>query len=399
MADFHEQPIVNSPYELPGEHWELDENRQPTNRRILKRRPAAFVIPVPKPRKQKRQQAQMVFDRAAAEVSSDSQRYDLDAHINGLRRQLDAWRQLPAQQWRVTPQTARLLQHWRDHPFNGIRPFFCQVEAAETVIWLTEVAPNLGREARNILKHIQDANDGANPGLSRLALKLATGAGKTTVMAMLIAWQTVNAVRHPGSNRFTRGFLVVTPGITIRERLRVLQPNDPDSYYQTRELVPQDMLPDLRRATIVITNYHAFIRRERMQLSKGSRTLLQGHGPDLRTQETQGQMRRRVMPKNQGLGFTVPYRFGDEARTYLPDFIVLADDGHGQDDLLHLVVEVKGRRLEDAKAKKETMETQWLPGVNRLREYGRWKFIELRDVYSMREDLDAALRGERIDVG
>ena len=301
MANFHEQPIINSPYERPGEHWELDENRQPTSRRIPRRRSAAFVIPVPKPRKQKRQQAQMVFDRAAAEVSSDSQRYDLDAHINGLRRQLDAWRQLPAQQWRVTPQTARLLQHWRDHPFNGIRPFFCQVEAAETVIWLTEVAPNLGREARNILKHIQDANDGANPGLSRLALKLATGAGKTTVMAMLIAWQTVNAVRHPGSNRFTRGFLVVTPGITIRERLRVLQPNDPDSYYQARELVPQDMLPDLRRATIVITNYHAFIRRERMQLSKGSRTLLQGHGPDLRTQETQGQMLRRVMPELMGM--------------------------------------------------------------------------------------------------
>ena len=103
--------------------------------------------------------------------------------------------------------------------------------------------------------------------------------------------------------------------------------------------------------------------------------------------------------KNQGLGFTVPYRFRDEARTYLPDFIVLADDGHGEDDLLHLVVEVKGRRLEDAKVKKETMETQWVPGVNRLREYGRWKFLELRDVYSMREDLDAALGGGRVDVG
>ena len=67
--------------------------------------------------------------------------------------------------------------------------------------------------------------------LIRLALKLATGAGKTTVMAMIIAWQTINAVRRPGSKKFTRGFLVVTPGLTIRDRLRVLQPNDPDSYY------------------------------------------------------------------------------------------------------------------------------------------------------------------------
>ena len=100
-------------------------------------------------------------------------------------------------------------------------------------------------------------------------MKLTIGAGKTTVMAMLIAWQTINAVRRPQSKRFTRGFLVVTSGLTIRDRLRVLQPNDPDSYYASRELVPNDMPPDLERAKIVITNYHAFKPRERMDLSKG----------------------------------------------------------------------------------------------------------------------------------
>src|SRR5690606_13473634 len=107
----------------------------------------------------------------------------------------------------------------------------------------------------------------SNPGLSRLALKLATGAGKTTVMAMLIAWQTINAVRREGSKRFTRGFLIVTPGLTIKDRLRVLKPNDPDSYYQSRELVPNDMLRDLERAKIVITNFHALKPRETLQLS------------------------------------------------------------------------------------------------------------------------------------
>ena len=96
---------------------------------------------------------------------------------------------------------------------------------------------------------------------------------------MLIAWQTINAVRQPGSTKFTRGFLVVTPGITIRDRLRVLQPNDPDSYYATRELVPADMLADIDRAKIVITNYHAFKLRERIDISKGGRALLQGRGP------------------------------------------------------------------------------------------------------------------------
>ncbi|HCF58171.1 MAG TPA: restriction endonuclease, partial [Myxococcales bacterium] len=121
-------------------------------------------------------------------------------------------------------------------------------------------------------------------------------------MAMLIAWQTVNAVRRPGSKLFTRGFLVVTPGLTIRDRLRVLQPNDPDSYYQSRELVPNDMLDEVRRAKIVITNFHAFKRRERLELSAGGRALLQGRGgEELDTVETEGQMLQRVMPDLMGM--------------------------------------------------------------------------------------------------
>jgi type III restriction enzyme len=110
----------------------------------------------------------------------------------------------------------------------------------------------------------------------RLALKLATGAGKTTVMAMLIAWQTVNAVRHPASKHFTRGFLVCAPGLTIKDRLRVLQPNDPESYYANREIVPSDMLDEVNRAKIVITNYHAFKLRERIELSKGGANSCKG---------------------------------------------------------------------------------------------------------------------------
>lgn len=151
------------------------------------------------------------------------------------------------------------------------------------------------------LEHLANANHDANPELMRLALKLATGAGKTTVMAMLIAWQTVNAVRRPNSRKFTRGFLVVTPGLTIKDRLRVLQPNDPDSYYQSRELIPNDMLRDLERAKIVITNFHAFKLRERMELSRGGRSLLQGRGQALNTLETEGQMLQRVMPDLMGL--------------------------------------------------------------------------------------------------
>ena len=302
---FYDQPILNSPYERPRHHWELDGSNRPTNRIVDSRRPSAYVSPIPKPRKRHGEQLRLVTDETAKAIATDDQQYDLTRFINGVRQAVDRWRSLPESAWRVTPETARLLRHWRSHAFSDIRPFFCQVEAVETLIWLTEVAPKAGKAGREYLDHLEDANSRATADeasvLNRVALKLATGAGKTTVMALLIAWQTVNAVRHPGSPRFTRGFLVVTPGVTIRQRLRVLQPNDPDSYYASRELVPGDMLRDLEKARIVITNYHAFQRRETLKLSAGGRALLQGRGPAVATRETEGQMLQRVMPELMGL--------------------------------------------------------------------------------------------------
>jgi len=301
---FFEQPILNSPYEYPARHWELDPEGQPTQQIIERRRIAEFITPIPKPKKRKgsvAQQDQLIFDEGKG-LSTQVQQYDPTPIINELRHQVGLWRSLPnPKDWRVEPETVRLLQHWRHHRFNSIRPFFCQIEAVETVIWLTEVAPKLGKTGSRFLEHMANANNDANPELTRLALKLATGTGKTTVMAMLIIWQTINAVRRPNSKKFTRGFLVVTPGLTIRDRLRVLQPNDPDSYYQSRELIPGDMLPDLERAKIVITNYHAFMLRERIELSKGGRSLLQGRGEALNTLETEGQMLQRVMPGLMGI--------------------------------------------------------------------------------------------------
>ena len=300
---FFEKPILNSPYGYPARHWELDEAGQPTQRIIETRRRAEFITPIPKPKKRKgaAQQESLLFDEGAG-LTTSKQRYDHTAIINSVRQQVDAWRKLPnTNDWRVTPETARLLKHWREHPFTGIRPFFCQIEAVETAIWLTEVAPQAGKVGEGLIDHLADANNEANPELMRLALKLATGAGKTTVMAMLIAWQTINAVRRPQSKRFTRGFLVVAPGLTIKDRLRVLQPNDPDSYYASRELVPNDLLVEVNKAKIVITNFHAFKLRERIELSKGGRSLLQGRGEELNTLETEGQMLQRVMPDLMGM--------------------------------------------------------------------------------------------------
>jgi type III restriction enzyme len=363
---FFERPILNSPYAYSTRHWELDDHGQPTQQIIESRRSAKFITPIPKPRKQKTspKQQQMVFDEGKG-LSTQQQQYDPTSNINELHYSVDQWRGLsnPAD-WQVTPETARLLEHWRPHNFSNIRPFFCQVEAVETIIWLTEVAPTIGKLGTRFLEHLANANNDANPQLMRLALKLATGAGKTTVMAMLIAWQTVNAVRHPQSKRFTRGFLVVAPGLTIRDRLRVLQPNDPDSYYASRELIPGDMLDDLGRAKIVIANYHAFKLRERIELSKGGRSLLQGRGERLNTHETEGQMLQRVMPDLMGL----------------KNILVLNDEAHhcyrekpGVDD----INELKGDDKDEAKKNNETARL-WISGLETLtRKVGVSQVIDL----------------------
>ncbi len=363
---FFDRPILNSPYERPRQHWELDDDGQPTQNVIHERRRAKFITPIPKPKKRKKSAAQeeMVFDEGQ-QLSTKAQQYDPTSIINEVRGYVETWRNLPSQnQWQVTPETQRLLQHWRHFAFSGVRPFFCQVEAVETAIWLTEVAPH-SPAGKRILAHLASATKEANPDLNRLALKLATGAGKTTVMAMLIAWQTVNAVRRPGSKHFTRGFLIVAPGITIRDRLRVLQPNDPESYYKARELVPADLLDDINKAKIVITNYHAFKLRERVEISKGGRQLLKGRtGEDLQTIETEGQMIQRVMPDLMGLKNVMV--INDEAHHCYRE-----KPGEGDDEPL------KGDDRKEAEKNKEAARL-WISGLEAVnRKLGVPRVIDL----------------------
>ncbi len=369
-SNFFERPILNSPYAYPGRHWELDADGQPTNRIIESRRHSDLITPVPKPKKRKRGkgkgQAEMVFDHGEG-LSTAEQEYNPTPIINEIRTYVEQWRALPnPNDWGVTPETARLLQHWRHHPFQSQRPFFCQREAIETAIWLTEVAPKLGKRTEKFRAHLEGANAEANPELLRVALKLATGAGKTTVMAMLIAWQTINAVRHPNSKQFSRGFLIIAPGITIRDRLRVLLPNDPDSYYKSRELVPGDMLADIDRAKIVITNYHAFKLRERIDVSKGTRAAIEGwRGETLDTLETEGQMIQRVMPELMGLKNIVV--LNDEAHHCYRE---RAHDDDEEEDL-------KGEDKDEAKKNNEAARL-WISGIEAVK-----RKIGLRAVYDL----------------
>lgn len=292
---FYLSPILNSPYLAPTRHHALSEDGQPLEHPPIEgRRRSKYVTPVPRARKARgkgdREQQDFGFERAA-----DGQAYNPTPIINEIRGHLEAWRSLPnPNDWGVTPTTQRLLQHWRHHDFQSARPFFCQVEAVETAIWLTEVARGR-RQYAHIFRHLEEANTGANPELFRLALKLATGAGKTTVMAMLIAWQAINAARQPNSSLFSKGFLLIAPGITIKDRLRVLNPADSENYYQTRELVPPELMTDLGKAKIVITNYHSFQRREKLETNKTGRAVLSGwRNEELITKETEGEMLQRA---------------------------------------------------------------------------------------------------------
>lgn len=355
MAEaFFERPILNSPYECPVRHWELDDDGQPTNRIVDTRRRSDLITPVPKPKKRRRNSdtASFIFD-AGEGLSSREQEYNPTPIINEVRTYIEVWRNLNnPEQWQVTPETARLLQHWRHHQFSGVRPFFCQIEAVETAIWLVEVAPKMGAKGLKFLDHLKGANAQANPELLRLALKIATGAGKTTVMAMLIAWQTANAIRQPNSKNFSRGFLIVAPGITIRDRLQVLLPNDPQSYYRHREIVPPDMLRDIDQAKIVITNYHAFKLRERLDLSKGTRQALEGwRGEKVQTLETEGQMLQRVMPELMGLKNIVV--LNDEAHHCYRERV--RDDDNAEEDL-------KGEERQEAKENNEAAR-MWISGL------------------------------------
>jgi type III restriction enzyme len=235
-------PIINSPYREPGRRFVFDRDGI-TGEVAEGRRASACFVPAAS------------RHEAATEWTLD--RIRENPEINQVRASVGRWRRRGHPH--VTPTTRALLQHWddpeRDHPV-----LFCQREAAETAIYLAEAAARSGDEW--IANLLRAANDEHNDGLPRVALKMATGSGKTVVMAMLIAWQVLNKVASPRDARFARHFLVVTPGITIRDRLRVLRPDHRDNYYRLHDLVPADLYGWLGQARIVITNFHALQLRE-----------------------------------------------------------------------------------------------------------------------------------------
>ena len=221
--------IVNSPYEEPGKHWRYD--------RMTKlfdladgRRPAGYVV-----------------------ASGDSRAFDDPGIfveiplVNQIRSRVKSWRKsgYPG----ITSITKRLLEHWTDpEEFEARRFFFCQLEAVETLIWLLEAS-----DSEKV--GVEIPSDGGR--FQRLCAKMATGSGKTVVMAMVIAWHVLNKVTYPQDPRFAKHILVIAPGLTVRSRLAVLEPTCVENYYDEFGIVPSALLDKLRQGKVAVRNWHA----------------------------------------------------------------------------------------------------------------------------------------------
>lgn len=252
-------PILNSPYYEPKLHFKADE-RGLTDEVIEVRRPSSFYIPVPRA---KSKQTKIDFNTSEGAFGSELQKEN--EFINKVRIKVTQWREsnYPG----ITKTSRDLLLYWKDDSREN-KLFFCQIEALETLIYVNEVAEKSGENW--IINDLKKASNEANPGLYRLAFKMATGSGKTVVMAMIIAYNTLNRIRYPMDTRFTDTFAIITPGITIRDRLNVLLPNDSKNYYLQRDIVSYQDFELLQQANILITNFHQLEQRQNPRFQVGS---------------------------------------------------------------------------------------------------------------------------------
>jgi type III restriction enzyme len=234
-----DQLIINSPYEEPKHYWHYDRQSRLFSQ-TEGRRPAGYII-----------------------ASESSQSFDDPGKfveiplVNKIRPRVKAWSAegYPG----ITGITKRLLDHWhnaeeRDYPF-----FFCQLEAIETLIWLVE-SPSADKVGIDI------PSDGGQ--FQRLCCKMATGSGKTIVMAMLIAWQVLNKVTYSQDTRFSKAIFIVAPGLTVKNRLQVLVPSAENNYYEAFNIVPLGLHDNLRQGKVLIRNWHTLTWETEQHIAK-----------------------------------------------------------------------------------------------------------------------------------
>lgn len=256
-----DSPIINSPFREPQQHWQIERGKPPV--KVPGRRRASYFYRVPEHAgrgKRNRAQQELFEDAKGEEVQLSI--------VNTIRERVQAWREGTNSQGLAydgaSPVTKELLALWRSED-RMQRLFFAQIEAAETIIFLTEAAdiyrkglPEIPRDEPSA-----EAKEAGNRGFLRYACKMATGSGKTTVMGMLAAWSILNRVASPRDDRFSDTILIVCPNVTIRERLQELDPALGDlSLYRTRQLVPPHRMEELRRGEVMIANWHRLAKKE-----------------------------------------------------------------------------------------------------------------------------------------
>lgn len=297
--------IINSPYVRPSQHWQ--QARDGSLSILSERRPAGYEI----------------FD-----IRNNTRRTEPLTLVNEIRQRVEEWR--AAEYPGITTVTRSLLEHWHDRTTRQLPFYFCQLEAIETLIWWLEATTEFKQG-------ISVQGDGGP--WERLCNKMATGSGKTTLMAMIITWQVLNALTYPKRNKdFSRVIFIVAPGLTVKDRLRVLYPGEPDNYYDVFGLCPSDTLRQkLNQAELLVENWHTL-----MPLKEADRSVVK------KGAESDEAFTRRV------LGKLANYR----------DLIVINDEAHhayrkpAEVKISKKEAEELGIDLEEA--------TRWIEGLDRI---------------------------------
>lgn len=323
-----DDPIINPPYDEPQYYWDTvdwETKAQKTPQKVEGRRPAGYFYNRTGPK---------------AEGSLLEEEFVALDCVNEIRNRVREWRRGGYRY--VSPATRDLLHHWSD-PGHELRLFFCQREAAETVIWLTETPPS---ERAGLFTQSVDGEqvelDAAHEPFTRYCCKMATGTGKTVVMAMLIAWQTINKALYPQDTRFTNAFLIVGPGLTVAERLQVVRPSHPDNYYDKFDLVPTSLRGLLGQARICILHRQAMAART----DTGKRGVVR-LGP-----ESDSAFANRLLKRELGSANRI---------------FVINDEGHHcyRPRVKRGVADADGKPTKEERAENERA-AQWLDGLERI---------------------------------
>ena len=300
--------IINSPYQEPKQHWDYNHFRM------------AFELA------EGRRSSGYTIASTTKKLINDPGVFVQIPLVNQIRERVKEWREKGYAG--VSGITKQLLEHWHDKEERTNRFFFCQLEAIETLVWLAE-SPASEKVGIDI------PSDGSE--FQRICSKMATGSGKTIVMAMLIAWQSLNKINYPTKKGFSKDFLLVAPNLTVRSRLSVLIPSGDENYYDAFNVVPLGLREQLRQAKIIIRNWHALAWDTEEKLAKK-------RSVDKRGAKSDEAYSREVL--------------GELANS--KNFIVINDEAH------HAWRVSEGTKLSRDEKKDAEEATIWIGGLDRL---------------------------------